>query len=508
MSRKVVQLVPPEERGPPPADLDAEAAVLSAIILSRDALEAVALQPWHFYSDANRWVFEAVLELAQEARPVDVVSLASRLRESNRLEQIDGGTTYLARLIDATPAVAHVAEHADAVRRCAERRGLIHAHERAAVRLLAGDDVGDVQLEVERSQPARPKSGALAQWTTLSEAFLADDPPLQDWLLKRPVGMRDVGVFPKGKAGILTATGGVGKTYALIDLAIAVALGGFWLGTFRAPEAGHVLLALGEEDIAEAQRRLWRTCNARELSREERSELGKRIVLLPMHGQHVALTYQVENGPLVATPFAEELRKRMCSDGREWSLAIFDPLSRWAGGNVEGDNEAATRFVQVVESFCTVPGLPAVLMAHHSSKTSAKDGASDARGVTGIRDGFRWQAAMDEVDSGVRLTNRKSNYSARFDELFLTKSTEPGYEGTLRPTSAEAVVSPAPDFEGRVLETVTRHPGLTSARQIAELTKGTSKAIFDAVKQLRSTSRLVLTATGFVAASTNASADR
>ena len=63
----------------PPHDLDAEAAVLSAVMLKRDALDQVAeiLKPEHFYSEANGRVFEAAV--AQSAHPVPAGPLALRL---------------------------------------------------------------------------------------------------------------------------------------------------------------------------------------------------------------------------------------------------------------------------------------------------------------------------------------------------------------------------------------------------------------------------------------------
>lgn len=99
------------------ADLDAERAVLSAMLLSEDAaLEAVdIIAAEHFYADANKRVFEAARSILAEGGHVDVVAVASRLREIGRLQEI-GGATYLASLADATPAVAHVAEHAKIVK--------------------------------------------------------------------------------------------------------------------------------------------------------------------------------------------------------------------------------------------------------------------------------------------------------------------------------------------------------------------------------------------------------
>src|SRR5512139_2754865 len=74
----------------PPHDLDAEAAVLSAVLLSTESFDTVQdlLRPEHFYSDANRRIFEAIVELQGSGRPVDVVSVATWLRDRERLQQV------------------------------------------------------------------------------------------------------------------------------------------------------------------------------------------------------------------------------------------------------------------------------------------------------------------------------------------------------------------------------------------------------------------------------------
>jgi replicative DNA helicase len=103
------------ERTPPHA-LDAEAAVLSAILLDSAVLDRVhdRLRPHHFYADANRRVYDAIIDLRLGGLAVDVVLVSNWLRDRGRLAQV-GGTPYLGMLQDATPAVAHVEEHARVV---------------------------------------------------------------------------------------------------------------------------------------------------------------------------------------------------------------------------------------------------------------------------------------------------------------------------------------------------------------------------------------------------------
>ena len=137
----------------PPSDVDAEAAVLSSILLSNEAFDTVQeiLTMDHFYVEANRRVYEAIVELSSKNRSVDIVSVAGYLRDRGRLDQI-GGTPYLAHLVDATPAVAHVDEHARTIREKWRLRSLIATCQRFAAEGYG--DCGDVQEFVDEAEQA------------------------------------------------------------------------------------------------------------------------------------------------------------------------------------------------------------------------------------------------------------------------------------------------------------------------------------------------------------------
>lgn len=136
---------PPSIAGrPPPHDLDAEAAVLSSVLLKRGAIDDVAdLKPEHFFSEANSRIFETCLHLAATGVPIDTVTVASELRDRERLQQV-GGAAYLAQIVDATPAVAHVADHAAIVTRKWRRRRAI-----STAQLIAAEGYGDLDEEGE-----------------------------------------------------------------------------------------------------------------------------------------------------------------------------------------------------------------------------------------------------------------------------------------------------------------------------------------------------------------------
>lgn len=100
----------------PPHDLEAEAAVLSAVVLDETALDKVEdiLRPEHFYSEAHRRIYEAAQALRAAGSPVDMVQAMTWLRDRDRLAQV-GGAAYLTEVVNAAPAVANVRAYAETV---------------------------------------------------------------------------------------------------------------------------------------------------------------------------------------------------------------------------------------------------------------------------------------------------------------------------------------------------------------------------------------------------------
>lgn len=101
----------------PPNDQRAERAVAGAILVGGLAmLDEVAetLKPEHCYSEAHRLVIDAAFAVAATGQPVDSVTVATFLRENDRLAQV-GGASYLAELLLETTALANIRAHAKIV---------------------------------------------------------------------------------------------------------------------------------------------------------------------------------------------------------------------------------------------------------------------------------------------------------------------------------------------------------------------------------------------------------
>ena len=100
----------------PPQALQAEKAVLGSMLLDNEAAGRVfeLLDSDAYYKGVHRKIFEVMLSLYEANEPIDLITLAERLKRNNLLEEI-GGTYYITELAEAVPSAANVDYHAKIV---------------------------------------------------------------------------------------------------------------------------------------------------------------------------------------------------------------------------------------------------------------------------------------------------------------------------------------------------------------------------------------------------------
>ncbi|MGG3841360.1 replicative DNA helicase [Anoxybacillus kestanbolensis] len=136
----------------PPQNIEAEQAVLGAILLEPSALTTVSeiLIPEDFYRAAHQKIFRTMLHLSDRGEPVDLVTVTSELADANALEEI-GGVSYLTELANAVPTAANVQYYAKIVEEKSILRRLIRtATSIAQDGYTREDEVEDVLNEAER----------------------------------------------------------------------------------------------------------------------------------------------------------------------------------------------------------------------------------------------------------------------------------------------------------------------------------------------------------------------
>jgi len=115
-----------DTRKVPPQNLEAERAVLGAVLLDNEVVYSVMeiLGPEAFYQEGHRIIFNAMLNLNERGEPIDLVTLTNRLRSDGLLEKI-GGAAYLPSVADGVPTSAGAAHYARIVKEKSILRDLI-----------------------------------------------------------------------------------------------------------------------------------------------------------------------------------------------------------------------------------------------------------------------------------------------------------------------------------------------------------------------------------------------
>jgi replicative DNA helicase len=219
----------------PPHDLDAELALLAALLLDASTLDRVQelLLADHFYAPANRRIYEACLALAQEGSPIDLITVASWLRSRERLADV-GGTPYLAKIVDTAPEVANIESYARVVREKWRLRALIQTCQRVSAEGYG--DVGHVQTFIDTAEQAiydlarTPESSTVSQ---LGDVIRTVFTKLEDIagrgtaITGFPTGYKKLDELTSGlhptDLVIVAARPGMGKTSFVLNIAINVA---------------------------------------------------------------------------------------------------------------------------------------------------------------------------------------------------------------------------------------------------------------------------------------------
>ena len=87
----------------PPNDIEAEKAVLGAMLKNQDARADVAgiLKPDDFYLKEHQEIYRTIFEMDQKGTGVDITTVYSALRQKKTADLV-GGITYLSKLMDET----------------------------------------------------------------------------------------------------------------------------------------------------------------------------------------------------------------------------------------------------------------------------------------------------------------------------------------------------------------------------------------------------------------------
>jgi replicative DNA helicase len=161
----------------PPANIEAEEAILGGILLDPEAIARVAelVVKDAFYLKAHQEIYHAALTLNSKGQPTDFMSVSSYLGDRAMLEQV-GGTTKLAQLLNRTVSAINVDRYAKLIMDKYIRRQLISAgHE---IVDLGYDTATELEIVLDSSEQKifrltqeRPQDGLVPIAETLVNTF-------------------------------------------------------------------------------------------------------------------------------------------------------------------------------------------------------------------------------------------------------------------------------------------------------------------------------------------------
>ncbi|HEV2661880.1 MAG TPA: replicative DNA helicase [Ktedonobacteraceae bacterium] len=213
-----------------PQNIEAECGVLGSIIIDPEAIVQVAdfLQGEDFYRDANRTIYETVVQLYEQRIPADFITICDVLERQNKLNEV-GGPGYITALINQVPTSGNVEYYGRIVERNAIMRRLAHAAGE-----IAGVAYSDAEAE-EALDKAEQSIFAISQRHTHND-FSALKDLMVDYMEKLnmlhdrrgtivgvPTGFTDLdrltGGLQRSDLIILAARPAVGKTSLALSLA-------------------------------------------------------------------------------------------------------------------------------------------------------------------------------------------------------------------------------------------------------------------------------------------------
>ncbi len=220
----------------PPQNTEAEMALLGSVMLRPDSIYEIIdfVTPKSFYAERHAIIYDSMLDLFTKRTPIDLLSLSSRLKEKNLLDQV-GGASYLTEIINTVPSSANIKHYAEIIQKKYMMRRLIDASEFIAhLGFDESSELEDLLDKAEKHIYDITQSGGVHKFVAMKDELVEAFERLENLhnnkgeLRGVPTGFKELdhklAGFQKSDLIILAARPSMGKTSLALDIARQTAI--------------------------------------------------------------------------------------------------------------------------------------------------------------------------------------------------------------------------------------------------------------------------------------------
>ncbi|MDR1132915.1 MAG: replicative DNA helicase [Synergistaceae bacterium] len=401
-----------------PNNLDAERAVLGAVILDKGALPTAVemLEPEDFYDPRHSMVFDLIKGMARKDKAVDEITFEEEMTRQNLWERV-GGSSFTATLIDAVSTSANIEHYCAIVREKSIFRALIRAGAEITRSGYAEDgDSSEALIEAEQKVFEIARRGAKSSIKNIKDVVtgvfnkierdIREETPTNAVLSGFPDLDSLTGGFQPGSLNIIAARPSVGKTAFALNIASHAAI-------YEGVPTLIFSLEMSGDQIATRMLSSLARVNIRELVKRRNLDNALWTDMTSAASELCNSSIFIDDSSMLST---FELRSRclrfMSRHIGKRCLVVIDYLQLMTSGNKRGENrnqEVAdiSRMLKGIARECDIP----VIALSQLSRKVEERGAEKRPMLSDLRDSgaieqdadvvaFLYRKSYQDLDSG------------------------------------------------------------------------------------------------------------
>lgn len=333
-----------------------EQAILSSIIFNPEQFETASkeLTPTHFYIKAHEAIFTAINHLHQSGKPIDEEFIKLELERVGQFDE-----RVMLEILSANP-IANIQPYITELTNFKNRRDLLNISLHTKQAAFSEDPLNsfkELLLNFESSMGVDrrlPRPTAFEEIVEKEAEFI-----LKDWL---PI--------PKNTVSLVTAPGGSGKTWTVLQLAARFAM---------ESRENRVFLWLSEDPLSLSKARLNKIL-------EKLLKIDSRAFKIDLADDATPHLLNIIHNKVTVDPIWHDLKKIFDN----YDLIILDPLIAFFGGD-ENNNGHARFFMQLFTEYAAKAN-KTIIFIHHSTKNT-----TGSRGAGAFVDAVRLHYEVDKV---------------------------------------------------------------------------------------------------------------